>query len=442
MDLVKYDGGVVLEKVYPAVRSAAFADYFFSAHELTKERRVQPVNGVYEGCVEPVVWVHVDFVGLAWHDLEDRCFFLFPYKWGFWHENRMPLWPATVADEALWKPKKYWEHRYELPMERKFLEGGELSMGGTMVCVQRCYEPPWFEERNIKDQVYLLISTCFDTKSGFSESKRLLDEHANIDSYAWDFVFLVFDSSYTTVLGCCFVDLRDTRLEGKVPYLYICDLCTRGDYVHLSLGTQMVHGVQSLGCMLLQDRSPWGAFPRGLYLGLTVSLEDDTDEVISRMYRRCGLARAERGGPLDFIGYTPFIPYLFLFESHDKIPMCMRLESDVMYEDVGMRVYTPTSSRGCKMYHAFPGRILEFVEKHGLVCPNQAKRVFKGVEGAEAFAIEAMKYTALGVWFFKEKKHVAGQKLFVIRASDPAGSCPDALVSHGMISRMLAVRVG
>ena len=317
-----------------------------------------------------------------------------------------------------------------------------MHMGGTMVCVQRCFEPQWFHEKGVKDQVYLLISLSFHPEGQESKTQRLREEHDNIDGYAWDFVFLIFDAAYKKVLGCCFVDIRDTRAKGKMPYLYICDLCTDSEYTHLSFGTQMVHGVQALASMMLAVDSPWkGVFPSGLYLGLTVDPADDTNQHISRMYERCGFGLAKKRGPLDFIGYTPYIPYLFLFESKDRVPMCMRVEDGVMYQDSGMRVYAPSSSKGCEMYHTFPADVLEFVKKHGLVCPNQAKRVLAEVPGADAFQIKAQEYTALGVWFSKTKAQTPGRRCFVIRACSVDGSCPDTLVSQGVISWMLAVRV-
>jgi ribosomal protein S18 acetylase RimI-like enzyme len=317
-----------------------------------------------------------------------------------------------------------------------------MHMGGTMVCVQRCFEPRWFFDENVKDQVYLLISLSFTPNDQKSNVQRLREEHENIDGYAWDFVFLIFDAAYKKVLGCCFVDIRDTRAKGKMPYLYVCDLCTDSEYAHLSFGTQMVHGVQTLASMMLAANSPWkGVFSRGLYLGLTVNPADDTNRHISRMYERCGFSLAKKGGPLDFTGYTPYIPYLFLFESKDRVPMHMRVEDEVMYQDAGMRVYVPSSQKGCEMYHAFPEDVLDFVKKYGLVCPNQAKRVLADVPGANSFQIKEREYTALGVWFSKTAKRAQGRRCFVIRASSVDGSCPESLVSQGVISWMLAVRV-
>ena len=353
-----------------------------------------------------------------------------------------PLYPATQEEMRIWKPRNHWRHKFDLPVGRKFLKDGILHMGGTMVCVQRCFEPQWFHEKGVKDQVYLLISTSFHPEGDETREQRLRDEHDNIDGYAWDFLFAIFDASYERVLGCCFVDIRDTRAKGKMPYLYICDLCTDSAYTHLSFGTQMVHGVQALASMMLAPDSPWkGVFPSGLYLGLTVNPADDTNQHISRMYERCGFRLAKKRGPLDFTGYTPFIPYGFLFECKDRVPMGVRVEPDVMYQDAGMRVYAPSSQKGCEMYHAFPEGVLEFVQKHGLVCPNQAKRVLANVPGAETFQIKEQEYTALGVWFFRTKKLAPGMRGFVIRASGVDGSCPESLVSQGVISRMLAVRV-
>lgn len=350
--------------------------------------------------------------------------------------------PRNADEMQLWCPTHRWPMRGKLPICRQFVREKEIPMGGTMVCVQRGYEPDWFGENNITDQVYFLISICFHPGGGRDRRERLRRQHANVDGYAWDFVVLIMDSEKRTVLSACYVDLRDPLdTINKVPYLYICDLCTHSKYLHLSFASQLVHGVQRLGWMMVHGDTGWkGMFPRGLYLALHVDPADDTGEHISRMYMRCGFKLADKGGILDFAGYSPYVPYPFLFEDAAKIPMCMPVLDDVWYKDGGMLAYAPGSSRGCDMYHSFPASLLPFVQERGLICPNQAKRLFG--KQARWFRERKGLYTSLGVWFSQEKP-VGGDGMvhFVIRASDVDGAVQARLLSQGTIPMYMAIRI-
>ena len=355
-----------------------------------------------------------------------------------------PLMPCDEAEMRFWCPGDFSWNEKKLPLTRRLVTEDAIFMGGTMVCIQRGYEPEWFGKQGFLEQVYLLMSVCFHPGGWRSKWMRMNEQHSNIDGYAWDFLLMITDNARTTVLSACFVDLRDTRAEGKLPYLYICDLCTRTDYSHLSLGSQLVHGVQRLRWMMLHADTGWkGSFPKGLCVALNVNPADDTGQHISNMYLRCGFVRAERGGPLDFTGYTPYIPYLFLFESSTFVPMWMPASSgDSCYEDGGMRVFGPDSDKGCEMFHVFPAALLPFVRQYGLVCPNQAKRLFKGVYDADWFRERAGEYTSMGVWFSKARGPVAkGVAVFVIRASAVNGEVCDRLLSRGSVAMHLAVRV-
>jgi hypothetical protein len=107
-----------------------------------------------------------------------------------------------------------------------------------------------------------------------------------------------------------------------------------------------------------------------------------------------------------------------------------------------MRVFGPDSDKGCEMFHAFPATLLPFVRQYGLVCPNQAKRLFKGVQDADWFRERIGEYTSMGVWFSKTRGPVVkGVAVFVIRASAVSGEVCDRLLSRGSVAIHLAVRV-
>ena len=346
-----------------------------------------------------------------------------------------PLFPENDTDRMVWMPRG--GAKEALPIETRFLRGGEMAMGGTMVCVQRGYEPVWFKHKVILDQVCRLLSVCFHPDG--EPSTR----HGSVDHYAWDFVMLIFDAAFDEVVSFCFVELRDTDISGKQPYLYICDLCTRTDWTGMSFGSQLVHGVQALAWMILNVNTEWKRrLPHGLHLGLTVDPADDTEGHISRMYERCGFSWVQPGGALDFVGYTPYIPYEFMFERADRVPMSMVVHRDVMYQDAGMRIYANDSSRGVEMFCSFPRSALQFVKEYGLVVPSQASKLFGRTKASAPFRkVIADKSTCLGFWFSVERDASDDCSFFVIRASALDGSCPPRLLSSGSMASGLAIRI-
>ena len=314
---------------------------------------------------------------------------------------------------------------------------GVMRMGGTMVCAQRCEGDAWLRERGVDAQRSELIADCFHGDWDEPARRRYaLSKSDMFQSEAWDFLVLVMDVAMKTVLATCLVEYRCEK--GKDSQLYVCDLCTKSGYDQLGLGTQMIQGVRWLGCLIASDRTAWRERARALYLTLTVKKGDNTNDHVSRLYRRCGFAEAARGGSLDYPNNNRFVPYGFMFdESADHTPMCALVERDVVYREAGIDgggelvVYAPWSTSGAVYSHEFPAADADEVRRYGLVNPQQRGRILLRRARLE---FDPRWYTAKGV-FFVRGDGAPGRSFFSIRASGGG----DRVVSHGSISPYLGV---
>jgi hypothetical protein len=316
---------------------------------------------------------------------------------------------------------------------------GVMRMGGTMVCVQRCFGDAWMRERGISAQRSELIVDCFHSELRDREREEYV--HGKCDMFqddAWDFLVLVMDVEMRTILATCLVEHRCKK--GKDSQLYICDLCTRSGYDHLGMGTQMIQGVRWLGCLIASGRTTWREpASAALYLTLTVKKGDDAGDHVSRLYRRCGFVEVKRGGSLDYPSNNQFISFGFMFEeSADHTPMCALVERDVVYWEAGIDggseliVYAVWSSRGSMYFHSFPAAESGDIQRYGLVNPLQRSRILKKGERGAELVFDAQRFTAKGVFFTRGDgaQHAPGGGCLVIRTS--GGGC-DRVVSHGSI---------
>lgn len=245
------------------------------------------------------------------------------------------------------------------------------------LCFQRGYQP-----REMFDQYVGIVSNRFHHDD--EEARR------NIRGLAFDFLIVIVSSSSSSaaehppvVVAGCMVEFRCA--PGAIPYLYIASLCTHRDHCRHRLAHQLVHGVHTLGALLLKQNrtaeAPWrNAIPEDnvLYLGLMVRVTPGStkDSRLVKLYSECGLKTRRMDPSLPTIDYGSFTPYSIyswrLDSQQDMIAMWKRVEPGVWYSDANGSILDPTERDGEPMYYEVRSERLEIVKASGIVHSKHA----------------------------------------------------------------------
>jgi hypothetical protein len=337
----------------------------------------------------------------------------------------------------------YWSPRCRLSCQQF---EGMLSLGPNVYCVQRGYFPQFAIKHGLWKQFIEVAA------ARFHHSEQMLEDV--LKPYAWDFMVFVLanrKSKCPKLVSGGLVEYRNSDVGGKVPYLYIGELCTHVDYEHEGLASMLCHGTYQLGNMMLKGalrrrmirgtgvaRTMLGAALEGeesavwenvirhsgnvLYVALMV--KQPTKEmyhVLVHLYSHCGFRGTEIPDCLDFESITPYSPYPYLpYAKHCDDGFCAAMhkmvQPGVIYEGLDLRILDPLeppTEDSRLLVHSFEAKYLDFVRENGLVLHRQHS-LFADWAGDEVYFADQ----PCGIFFSSDycyREGVYTSAVFVIR---------------------------
>jgi len=283
---------------------------------------------------------------------------------------------------------------------------GMINLGPNVYCIQRGYFPAYAVKHRLWEQFIGIAAARFE------HDEAELDQA--LKPYAWDFMVFVLanrKSKAPMLVSGGLVEYRNSDKKGKVPYLYIGELCTHADFEHEGLASMLCHGTYQLGNMMLKGALKQRMFPGdgsgviGTVLGAALKGEDSSvwENVIKssgnklyvalmvnqptravyytlvHLYNHCGFKADTLPGCLDFDSITPYSPFPFLpyakrCDDGYCVAMHKVVQEGVIYEGLDMRIldpFVPPTDESQLLVHSFDSRHLGFVRENGLVLHRQ-----------------------------------------------------------------------